>query len=97
VSGGRRPEWSAESGELFFLSGDTVMVTAVETGDAFRRSTPEPLFVSPDFATGVLWFAVSADGQRILYPASNPDAPAREIHVVLNWFEELKRLEHDVP
>jgi tricorn protease-like protein len=89
--GGRLPVWSADSGELFFVSADTLMVSAVTTGDNFSRSIPRPLFVSPDLLRRDLYgFAVSADGQRILYPAPNPDAPAREIHVVLNWFEELK-------
>ncbi len=89
--GGRQPVWSADSGELFFVSADTLMVSAVTTGDNFSRSTPRPLFVSPDLLrSDLISYAVSPDGQRILYPAPNPDAPAREIHVVLNWFEELK-------
>ena len=33
---------------------------------------------------------VTLDGQHFAVAASNPDAPAREIHVVLNWFEELR-------
>ena len=53
---------------------------------------PEPLFVSAEFLN-LNQYAVSADGQRILLTAENPDAPAREIHVVLNWFEELKAKE----
>ena len=35
-------------------------------------------------------YDVTADGQRFLVHLRNPDAPAREIHVVENWFEELK-------
>ena len=55
------------------------------------RGQDAPLFVSPDLLrSDLISYAVSPDGQRILYPAPNPDAPAREIHVVLNWFEELK-------
>ena len=93
VRGGRYPEWSATSGELFFLNADTLMVSTVTTGNDFSRSTPRPLFVSSAFLRGDMWgYAVSADGQRILYPAPNPDAPAREIHVVLNWFEVLRAL-----
>ncbi|UCD23735.1 MAG: serine/threonine-protein kinase [Gemmatimonadota bacterium] len=93
VNGGRYPEWTGQSGELFFVNADTVMVSDVGTGDNFTRSVPRALFVSPGFTHGLLGYAVSADGQRILYPARNPDAPAREIHVVLNWFEELRRME----
>ena len=86
------PEWSADSGELFFVNADTLMVSDVTTGENFSYSTPRTLFVSSNFLQG-WWYAVSPDGQRILYPARNPDAPAREIEVVLNWFEDLKTKE----
>jgi len=35
---------------------------------------------------------VTADGQRFLVKVKNPDAPAKEIHVVVNWFEVLREL-----
>ena len=88
--GGRVPQWSAESGELFYLNEDTLMVATVNTGDGFDFSTPTPLFVRSDLISLDLAFGVSADGQRFLYPAKNPDAAAKEIHVVLNWFEALR-------
>jgi len=91
--GGRLPEWSAESDELFFINRDTLMVSDVSTGDDFSYSTPRALFASSDLLQQEWWYGVSADGQRILLPAPNPDAPAREIHVVTNWFEHLKAME----
>ena len=39
---------------------------------------------------GNFGYDVSADGERILYAASNPEAPAQQILVVFNWFEYLK-------
>jgi Tol biopolymer transport system component len=84
------PEWSLQSDELFYVSGDTLMVTEVTTGPTFSNTTPQALFVSADFASNELWYGVSPDGQRFLYPAANPQAPAREIHIVVNWFEELR-------
>jgi eukaryotic-like serine/threonine-protein kinase len=89
-TGGRTPAWSARSGELFFLKSDTVMATSVSTRSSLEWTTPRPLFARPDLAALDYAFGVSADGRRFLYPARNPDAAAREIHVVLNWFEELK-------
>nr|MCH1932480.1 hypothetical protein [Shewanella shenzhenensis] len=59
-------------------------------GAGLDWTTPRPLFVRPDLSTVGFGFSVTADGQRFLYPAQNPDASAREIHVVLNWFEELR-------
>ena len=89
-TGGRAPVWSARSGELFFLKSDTVMATSVSTRPRLDWTTPRPLFARPDLAALDFGFSVSADGRRFLYPARNPDASPREIHVVLNWFEELK-------
>ncbi len=89
-NGGRLPLWSARSGELFFLNVDTLMATTVSTGHRFEYSTPRALFVRPDLAPQQYPFSVSGDGRRFLYPIRNPDASAREIHVILNWFQELK-------
>jgi len=93
MNGGRFPEWSARSGELFFVNGDTMMVSSVSTGTGFDWTTPHALFVRHDISTIGFDFSVTADGKRFLYPAQNPDASAKEIHVVLNWFEELRARE----
>jgi hypothetical protein len=90
VQGGRLPEWAAKSSELFFINHDTLLVSTVSTEQGFDWTTPRPLFVAPDLTSLGVGFSVTADGQRILYPARNPDALAKEIHVVLNWFEELR-------
>ena len=90
TTGGRTPVWSARSGELFFLKRDTVMATSVSARPSLDWTTPRPLFARSDLAALDYGFAVSGDGRRFLYPAGNPEASPREIHVVLNWFEELK-------
>jgi len=90
TTGGRTPVWSARSGELFFLKRDTVMATSVSARRSLDWTTPRPLFARSDLAALDYGFAVSGDGRRFLYPAANPDASPREIHVVLNWFEVLK-------
>lgn len=84
---GRRPVWSASGDELFFWNGDTLMVAPVSIGALFEAETPLPLFVLPGMRRG---YDVTADGQRFLVHMRNPDAPAREIHVVENWLEVLK-------
>ena len=90
-SGGTSPRWSAESNELFFWSGDSLMVSQAATNGSFSYEVPRSLFVHPESGRDFRdFYDVRADGQRFLMPERNPDAPAREIHVVLNWFEELK-------
>ena len=86
TDGGWGPRWSATGDELFFWKGDTLMAAKVSTQGLFRRETPRPLFALPD----ALAYDVTADGQRFLVTVNNPDAPAQGIHVVVNWFEELK-------
>ncbi len=90
IDGGVNPRWSALGDELFFWKGDTLMATRVSTAGWFRRETPRPLFALPDALPNVGGYDVTADGQRFLVRVKNPDAPAKEIHVVVNWFEELK-------
>jgi hypothetical protein len=89
LNGGSLPEWSRTSGELFFINGDTLLVSRVSTSDGFDWSEPRPLFVNPGLQEVIVGYGVSADGQRFLFPFPNPDAPAHEINVVLNWFQTL--------
>ena len=88
TDGGQRPRWASESNELFYMKDDTLTVAKVTaTEQQFEWETPRSLFeMNGSFED------VTADGQRFLVRRKNPDAPVREIHVVLNWFEELKRL-----
>jgi len=86
IGGGSSPKWAATN-ELFFVNGDTLMVTKVRTGKSFEREVPRPLFVSSErFRT----WDVASDGKRFLMAVGNPDALSREIHVVLNWSEVLR-------
>ena len=67
------------------------MAVRVSTAGAFQRDAPTPLFTMDDEdATYSRWDA-SADGRRFLIAGRNPDAPAREIHVVLNWSATLRK------
>ncbi|HDH03039.1 MAG TPA: serine/threonine-protein kinase, partial [Actinobacteria bacterium] len=86
VGGGSSPKWAATN-ELFFVNGDTIMVTKVRTGNLFEREVPRALFVSSEkFRT----WDVASDGKRFLMAVRNPDALSREVHVVLNWLEVLR-------
>ena len=90
LNGGAAPRWSSSSGELFFWNPgfQTLMVSQVSTGASFTNAVPRPLFARGEY--DALGYDVAEDGQRFLVAAWNPDAPAREIQVVLNFFEELK-------
>ena len=101
TQGGRSPRWSADGRELFYRNGDDMMVVAVEAGESFRAGPPQLLFTG-NFereipSEGAANYDVSGDGQRFLMLAETVDEDAidvlpPQINVVLNWFEELKRL-----
>ncbi len=73
-----------------------MMVVPIETQPAFKAETPRLLF---EGNYGGIWFDltsgydVTPDGQRFLMVKAKgeSDSPT-QINVVLNWFEELKRL-----
>ena len=87
TDGGTFPRWAPGGDELFYLNGDTLMSRAVtaQAGD-LTFGVSRPLFEYPD----LFEYDVAPDGQRFVLRTVNQDAMAREIRVVLNWFEELK-------
>jgi len=91
---GEEPIWSPKGDELFYRNGDKWMVVSISTEPEFTRGTPEVLFEGLYLNVGGLSYDVAPDdGQRflVLQPEYD-DSAVREMHVVLNWFEELKRL-----
>ncbi len=69
-----------------------MMVVRVETEPEFRFQPPEVLFEG-GFFLGVIRpnYHISPDGQRFVM-VKQSETSATQIQVVLNWFEELKRL-----
>ena len=102
---GRAPMWSPDGQSLYFagLFPVPLHVASVQTSPSFFRGRPEELFVvdenglrtGPEIFVGPLW-NITADGERfvMVLPNTGFDAGSRvpQINVVINWFEELKRL-----
>jgi len=89
TEGGTEPVW-ARNGELFYRSGDKFMVVETKTQPTFVAEKPKVLFEGP-YATYQTMpaYDVTPDGQRFLL--TKTDQNQEQIHVVLNWFEELKQ------
>jgi len=89
-SGGRYPVWGPDGTEIFYVSEAGLMQTPVTSnGEGF------PSFGQPSLAleiSGISNFDVSPDGRTFAIERVPIEMLAREIHVVLNWFEELNRL-----
>lgn len=88
------PLWSPDGRELFYRDSDAekIMAVDVETGDEFDPNIPRVLFDDCYFKSAYgRNYDITPDGQRfVMVKEMNP--PPRRIAVVLNWFEELKRL-----
>jgi Tol biopolymer transport system component len=95
TEGGMEPIWSRNGLELFYRIGDKIMTVAVETAPDFSAGKPMVLFegqYARNHDSLYLNYDVSPDGQRFaMYKQDEQPAPT-QINVVLNWFEELKRL-----
>jgi serine/threonine-protein kinase len=93
--GGEFPRWARNGRELFYTSGNKFMSVAITTQPAFAASAPRPLFEGrpPSLGAGTTTlYDVSPDGQQfIMARGSGSGSGSTQVHVVLNWAEELKR------
>jgi Tol biopolymer transport system component len=92
--GGNEPVWARKSKELFYRSGDAMMVVDVATNPSFSVGKPRQLFQKPYERSGAYWanYDVTADGQQLLMVkgAEQIRLPS-QMNIVLNWFEDLKQ------
>ena len=95
-TGGRQPMWSHDGKELFYRNGDAMMVVPIQMEPTFKAVTPQPLFrgtYTDAYFGSTSNYDVTDDGQRfVMVESSAQGITGTTLHVVLNWFEELKRL-----
>ena len=86
--------WARESRELFYRSGDKMMVVTIETNPTLQVGTPRLLFegsyARPLYLPSPALYDVTPDGQRFVMVQEK--RVVNRLQVVVNWFEELKRL-----
>ena len=96
--GGKWPLWAPDGRELFYFGAQAVMSVAIETEPTFALGTRERLFDTAPYVTdlGNRRAAIHPDGQRFLVlkelEGSDDTLGPQSVILVLNWFEELKRL-----
>jgi serine/threonine-protein kinase len=101
--GGAQPKWSGDGRELFFRSDEGILAARVAVeGSSVRAGKPELLFRGP-LLGGVRGIVLPGftfpdydawpDGRRfVVLSGGPPKRAATRARVVLNWFDELKRL-----
>ena len=94
VGGGYDAVWTRDGREIFYRNGDRFYAVAVTLNPTFSVGSPRLLFSGPYLDSGPLApsdYDVSPDGQRFLViQISDEERAPRRLHLVQNWFEELK-------
>jgi hypothetical protein len=103
IDGGNEPMWNPDPAkrplELFYRNRDEMMAVEISAGPGFAQGKPHRLFsgaayevAAPNYVRAN--YDVSRDGSRFLMLQSAAEKPSavNEIHVVLNWSEELRRI-----
>jgi len=93
-NGGTEPVWGIEDREILYYEGPKLMAATVEIGEELRFERAEMLFEGRyvRYPTAPRPYDVAPDGRLLMIKGGETQAPESQIHVVLNWFEELKRL-----
>jgi hypothetical protein len=96
TDGGTEPMWSPDGRELFYRLGDKMMAVSITAEQDLSLVTPEALFegnYQPGYiAQGINTnYDIAPDGRFVMIRPEETSAPT-QLNVVLNWFEELKRL-----
>jgi Tol biopolymer transport system component len=92
TEGGNAPVWARSGHELFYRNGDKMMAVDITTDPELEAGNPRLLFEGRFDTFGSLAnFDVTPDGRRFVMIQEGPGMRT-QINVVLNWFDELKRL-----
>jgi serine/threonine-protein kinase len=86
VDGGTNPVWSRDGQELFYRSGNRMMVVETQIGNELSVRKPRVLFkgeFEPEFD-------VTADRQRFVMVRRAAVSPGTRINVILGAFDQLK-------
>jgi serine/threonine-protein kinase len=92
TGGGTESLWSRDGRELFYRSGNRVMVASIETEPIFKVQTRNVLFED----VYIKWrvhtaYDIHPDNERFVMIMEPPETTS-EMIIVLNWFEELRRV-----
>ncbi|MDT8410741.1 MAG: hypothetical protein RQ741_14190, partial [Wenzhouxiangellaceae bacterium] len=87
--GGSAPKWSRDGSGLMFRKGRAILRVAIEdgrlVGDAAR------VFAAPNLY-GDAAYELDPDGQSMLAVQVDADAIPREIRIITNFFDEIRRV-----
>jgi serine/threonine-protein kinase len=94
-AGGTEPHWAPDGRALYYQQADGMMMVPIDAGPAFSPGKPQMLFggVSVTSTDSGQTYDVAPKGDRFLMLRSvREGGPAPEVRVIVNWFDELRRL-----
>jgi serine/threonine protein kinase/Tol biopolymer transport system component len=96
TDGALPPVWSKDGQTVFFQTEDQVLAVPISTSPRFRAEAPRVL-LDAEYDMGTYRthpnFDIAPDGKSFVMVKPDEDwGRATEVKVILNWFEELKRL-----
>ncbi len=95
TAGGEEPRWSPDGRELYYHNNNLFMSVAVDTRSAFQAGTPKTLFngVFDLRSNSGESYDVDPQGNRFfMIRLAEDDSSGAQVRIVLNWFDELRRL-----
>ncbi|MCW8984527.1 MAG: hypothetical protein OQK55_04230, partial [Thermoanaerobaculales bacterium] len=104
TAGGAKPVWSPDGRSISYRAIEgwegqfayPILTVPVTTNPRFRAGAAQVLFEEPYEAGTYMWspnFDIAPDGKSfVMITPDESWGRATEVRVVLNWFEELKRL-----
>ncbi len=91
--GGAEPRWSRDGKELFYFSGQTLMVVPISMRPTFSSGSPAALFAAPvqaGYTSDSHRWQLAPDSKRFLLLANAGTDQAPPLDVVVNWPRLLK-------
>ena len=95
TDGGEEPHWSNDGRQLFYRKQDSFMGVTCEVQPTFKAGTPKDLFkgiFDLRSNSGVTYDVDPKSGRLLMIRPAEGSIETTKIKVVLNWFEEVKRL-----
>jgi len=93
--GGEEPRWSHDGRELFYRNNDTFMSVTISTSPSFQAAMPQKLFsgvYNLRSNSGVSYDVDPKGGRFVMIRRAEESVTPPQVQVVVNWFDELRRL-----
>jgi serine/threonine-protein kinase len=95
TEGGEEPRWSHDNSELYYRNNGSFMSVAVETQPTFHSDKPRELFkgiYDLRSNSGMSYDVDPKGGRFLMIRMAEESNPLTQVRVVLNWFDELRRI-----